>query len=140
MSRDKRGHFKVLSKTKFKDLADGTVDSVSESDLCFQNETDIIQFEYIKVEEEEKYEIEPGSFILTDSMSGLELKKFEMKKRDLLENVASTSIIMKEATVFFSRLHIYEKLNRAKKRGVLVYSDPGCGKTSSIEKVSRDLM
>jgi ATP-dependent 26S proteasome regulatory subunit len=47
---------------------------------------------------------------------------------------------MAEAKKFFSRLHVYEKLQRPKKRGVLLYSAPGMGKTSSIEKVCSDLM
>jgi SpoVK/Ycf46/Vps4 family AAA+-type ATPase len=35
-------------------------------------------------------------------------------------------------------LEVYEKLNRPKKRGVLLYSAPGCGKSSSIEKFCVD--
>jgi len=78
--------------------------------------------------------------LLTETSSGLVLKELEFKKRDLLESVANTSKIMKEATTFFNRLHVYEKLNRPKKRGVLLYSSPGMGKTSAIEKVCLDLI
>ena len=39
--KDKKGHFKVINRTKMADLANGTIDRVSESDLCFQNETDV---------------------------------------------------------------------------------------------------
>src|SRR5690606_31658097 len=47
-------------------------------------------------------------------------------------------LIFKEARTFFSRLHVYEKLNRPKKRSVLLYSAPGMGKTSAIEKFCHD--
>ena len=140
MATDKKGFFKVKQITKFDTLVKGGVTELPESDLCFQNDTDIVQFEYVRSDEETKYPIDPGSFILTESSAGVELKKFELKKRDLLESVTNTATIINEANTFFNKLHVYERLNRPKKRGVLLYSSPGCGKTSSIEKVSLDIM
>jgi ATP-dependent 26S proteasome regulatory subunit len=55
-----------------------------------------------------------------------------------LEDVTSTKQIVSEARLFFRKLEIYEKLNRPKKRGVLLYSAPGLGKSSSIEKFCVD--
>jgi len=138
--KDVKGYFKVISKTKMDDLASGALNQIGESDLCLTNSTDVIQFEYVKPQEDEKIQIEPGSYLLSEGMSGVELKKFEIKKRNLLNTVTSTATIMNEAKTFFSRLHIYEKLNRPKKRGILLYSSPGCGKSSSIEKISLDMM
>lgn len=137
---DKKGHFKVRKITKFKELVVGDIVELPESDLCFQNENDIVQFEYVKPDEDKKYSVDPGTFILSDTPAGLELKKFEMKRRELLESITNTAAIMKEATIFFNKLHVYEKLNRPKKRGVLLYSNPGMGKTSAIEKVCMDLI
>ena len=137
---DKKGKFIVKQKTSFAAIMAGDITELGESDLCFQNENDIVQFEYVKPEEDKKYQVEPGTFILTETSGGLELRKFEMKRRELLESITNTAAIMHEANTFFKKLHVYEKLNRPKKRGVLLYSNPGMGKTSAIEKVSLDLI
>lgn len=134
------GKFILKKKTSFKDMNLGLEQELPESDLCFQDGEFIYQYKFEKPEDESTHEIVPGSFVLTDSMSGLQLKKLDFKPRSLLETATNTARIMKEASTFFSRLHIYEKLNRPKKRGVLLFSSPGMGKTSAIEKVCSDLM
>jgi SpoVK/Ycf46/Vps4 family AAA+-type ATPase len=137
---DNEGKFLLKRKTSFSEIKDGFCAELPESDLCFQDGENIYQFKFEKNDKDKKYEIKPGTFLLTETSSGLVLKELEFKKRDLLESVANTSKIMKEATTFFNRLHVYEKLNRPKKRGVLLYSSPGMGKTSAIEKVCLDLI
>lgn len=134
------GKFILKKKTSFKSMADGLEQELPESDLCFQDGEHIYQYKFEKPEDESTHEIEPGSFVLTETMSGLALKKLEFKPRNLLETASNTARIMKEASIFFSRLHVYEKLGRPKKRGVLLFSSPGMGKTSAIEKVCSDLM
>lgn len=134
------GKFPLKKKTSFKELAEGSVTELPESDLCFQDGENIYQFSFEKPEDDRSYEIEPGTFLFSESPMGLVLKKFEFKGRHLLESVTNTSKIMKEANTFFAKLHVYEKLNRPKKRGVLLYSNPGMGKTSAIEKVCSDLI
>jgi len=132
------GKFEVKSIVPFKDIVDGKVTELGESDLCFQSDTEIIQFGYKDAGEERKYEVKPGFYTLTEDATGLKTTKIEFKKRDLLEDVGSTSRIIREARLFFSKLDVYEKLNRPKKRGVLLYSAPGYGKSSSIEKFCVD--
>ena len=132
------GKFEVKQITAFKDLVEGKVKELGESDLCFQSGTDIIQLAYKEAEEEKKFEIKPGFYTLTETSAGLATSKIEFRKRDLLEDVTSTRSIISEARLFFSKLDIYEKLNRPKKRGVLLYSAPGYGKSSSIEKFCVD--
>ena len=134
------GRFKIKKITKFEDLVEGQVLELPESDLCFQNESQIIQMKYERAEEEKKYEVKPGIFTFVESNAGIVLSKVELKKRTLLETVNNTSQIIKEAKTFFNKLHVYEQLNRPKKRGVLLYSKPGMGKTSSIEKFCSDLV
>jgi hypothetical protein len=134
------GKFEVKKITKFVDLVEGTVVDICESDLCFQNEDVIIQMKYKRPDEEKKYEIKPGIYTLVDTPTGVQTSKMELKKRCLLESVDNTQQILKEAKTFFSRLDVYEKLNRPKKRGVLLYSKPGMGKTSAIEKFCADAM
>lgn len=133
------GKFEVKKITPFKDLIDGTVTELAESDLCFQNSTDIIQLTYkADNDEEKKVQIKPGFHTLVETNTGLQTSKVEFRKRDLLEDVTSTKSIITEARLFFSKLAVYEKLNRPKKRGVLLYSAPGLGKSSSIEKFCVD--
>ena len=134
------GKFILKQKTSFKDMAEGLATTMPESDLCFQDGQNIYQYKFEKPEDERTFEIKPGTFVFTKSMSGLDLRKIEFKKRSLLETITNTSRIMAEAAKFFTRLHVYEKLQRIKKRGVLLYSSPGMGKTSAIEKVCNDLI
>jgi SpoVK/Ycf46/Vps4 family AAA+-type ATPase len=140
MSYNDNGKFILKKKTSFKDMKENPLIELPESDLCFQDGEFVYQYKFEKPEDEPSYTIEPGSFVFTKGMSGLELKKMEFKKRVLLETATNTNRIMEEAKKFFGRLHVYEKLNRPKKRGVLLYSNPGMGKTSAIEKVCNDLM
>lgn len=134
------GKFILKKKTSFKAMADGLEQELPESDLCFQDAENVYQYKFEKPEDAREYEIKPGSFVLTKTMSGLQLAKLEFKKRALLETSTNTARIMAEAKKFFTRLHVYEKLGRPKKRGVLLYSAPGMGKTSAIEKVCSDLL
>lgn len=139
MSRQE-GKFLLKKKTAFKDMKTLTEMELPESDLCFQDQEFVYQFGYEKPEEKSGFEIEPGTFFFVRTNMGLSLRKIEMKSRSLLETVSNTSRIMAEAKKFFGRLHIYDKLKRIKKRGVLLYSNPGMGKTSAIEKVCMDLI
>ena len=138
MAENTEGRFKIKKVTLFKDLAEGQVVELPESDLCFQNEERIIQMKYERAEEDRKYEIKPGIYTLAESPAGLVTTKVELKKRTLLETIDNTKQIIREARTFFSKLDVYEKLNRPKKRGVLLYSKPGLGKTSAIEKFCGD--
>ena len=135
-----QGTFKVLKITQFKDLVEGQVVELGESDLCFQNDDTIIQLEYTKPEDERRYEIKPGIYTLVNAPGGLQTAKIELRSRELLDSITNTSRIINEARMFFNKLHIYEKRNRPKKRGVLLYSKPGLGKTSAISKFCQDFI
>jgi hypothetical protein len=138
----KDGFFKVKSVTKFKDLVDGSVKEIPESDLCFQNTEAVIQLEYVDPKKGfEKRIVEPGIFILNEGPGGIYFDPLELRKRDrLLESINNTSKILLEARNFFNKLHIYEALERPKKRAVLLYSSPGMGKSSAIEKFCSECM
>lgn len=135
-----KGHFKVKKITEFALLQEGEEIELPESDLCFQDGQRIYQWEYIEPKDSRKFQVEPGIFQFAESTAGINLGKMELRERNLLDTATNTSIILKEARTFFSRLHVYEKLNRPKKRGVLLYSNPGMGKTSAIEKFCHDAM
>lgn len=134
------GKFNLKQKTSFSDMAAGKITELPESDLCFQDGSHIYQFKFDKTEEDRKIEIVPGVFVLTETQVGVDVRTIEFKKRYLLESVSNTARIMGEAKKFFNRLDVYERLGRIKKRGVLLYSNPGMGKTSAIEKVCSDLV
>lgn len=137
----KEGKFILKKKTSFEDMRLQEIVELPESDLCFQDSTNIYQYKFQSAsEDDDKVEIEPGIFLFIETASGLKLEPMEFKKRFLLETVTSTASIMCEANTFFSRLHIYERRKKPKRRGVLVYSNPGMGKTSAIEKVCADLI
>lgn len=138
MAENTEGRFKIKKITRFNDLVEGQVLELPESDLCFQNEEQIVQMKYERAEEDRKYEIKPGIYTLIESAGGLITSKVELKKRKLEESIDNTKQIIREARTFFNKLDIYERLGRPKKRGVLLYSKPGMGKTSAIEKFCGD--
>ncbi len=135
--------FRVKSITKFSEILEkGLGDNaavIGESELCFHNNEVIVQFEAVNKEtEESKYKIKPGVYSFQYETGGLCLKAVEARKRELLATVMNTSSILKEANLFFSRLDVYERLNLPKKRGVLLYSDPGMGKSAAISQFIAD--
>lgn len=138
-SDEKQGKFIVKKVTKITDLKEG--DEVRESDLCFQNEERIVQCEYIKPENEEdqKYEIKPGTWSLAHSTNGLRLEGIKLKQRRILESYDNSKSIMDEAKLFFSQKEVYDHLEKQMKRAILIYSPPGFGKTCAINKVSERL-
>ena len=138
---DDSGKFKLIQRVSLDDLNDGTVKEIPESDLCIQTATHIIQFEYEDSEEDKtKYTIKPGVFTLTKTMQGVGLSKLELKTHDLLESATNTAMIKKEANLFFSKLDIYKKFNKAPKRAILLYSSPGLGKSACIAKLSQEFI
>lgn len=120
-------------------LADIETAILPESDLLYQTDTDLIQLEAVEDEKKEKIKIKPGSFMLSRTSSGIELKDFELKKRTLLA-VDNTTHLLNEANTFFSKLALYDELEVQKKRGVLCYSSPGQGKTSCLENFCFEML
>jgi hypothetical protein len=132
------GKFELIKKTSFDDISEGNVVELPESDLAIQNEKFLMQFKYHRPEEDRRYEIKPGIYTLVESSAGVSTAKIEMQNEPLLETIDNTSKIIGEARKFFSRLDVYIKRKRTQKRGVLLYSKPGMGKTQAIKKFCRD--
>lgn len=131
--------FVVKKVTRLEHLATGLENEIPESDLSLQTDNHLIQLKFVPDEGAvQKFKVEPGFQIFTPSNRGLITNKIEFKHRDLLEDISSTQSIFKEAKTFFNKLDVYDKLQRPKKRGILLYSAPGCGKSSSIEKFCCD--
>lgn len=134
------GKFKLKQKATLKDIYDGKVEFLPESDLALQDDGMILQFDYVKDEKQQKQIIiKPGTYNLSKTSMGIDIEPLEFIKRDLLTSVTNTTNILKEADLFFSNLSIYEELKQPKKRGVLLYGTPGQGKTCSIMQAAKDL-
>lgn len=139
--REPEAKFKLKKVTTFQEIRDGKQLEIPISDLCLTDEEGIYQFEYIEPEDVvKKIEIKPGVFTLIKTMGGVNLQQTELNLYKLLESVNNTSRIKKEVNVFFNKLDVYEKLGLTKKRAILLYSSPGYGKTSAINKTAADLI
>lgn len=133
--------FKLKRSTSVKDLMDGNVEFIPTSDLCIEAAGQIMQFDFIEGEEKvEKTIIRPGVYTILATQMGLKLEPTELSLGNILETIVNTTRIKGEANTFFSRLHVYEKRNKPKKRSILLYSAPGMSKTTSIKKTIMDLM
>lgn len=139
MADSKRGKFVVSKVTPITEVINKTITEIPESDLCFQEEGHIIQFEY-KKPEYEKSEVKPGLYILTMTPGGVKQEKTEFKSHKLLETVDNTAAIIKEAKNFFAKLDVYRELEQPMKRGVLAFSAPGMGKSTAISKIAVDML
>jgi hypothetical protein len=130
---DEKGHFKLIQKTPFHEIDEEQQTVLKESDLCFQDDNCIYQFEYVDSDKEYLHKIDPGMFSLISRSSGqVEPKKTEFRKNNLLTSIVNTRAITAEADAFFDNLDIYEELGEPKARKILLFSDPGMGKTAAI--------
>lgn len=127
----KAGKFEVIAVTKFKDLKKG--DFVVKSDLALQDSERVFQFRYHPEKSKiKKRPIKPGIWSLKQTNMGVDTVKIEMGKKRLLLEATSSKALLDEAKLFFNNLEVYDRLELQKKRGVLLYSKPGLGKSSSI--------
>lgn len=135
------GKFYILSKTPLEEISDGNVKELPESDLAIQTETHLVQYRYIEDEDNrDKYTIKPGIWTLVNTTGGLALKKFPLKTHNLLESATNTQIIKNEANLFYDKLEIYKKFKKDPRRSILLYSQPGMGKSSTIAKLSDEFL
>lgn len=137
--------FKVKKVTKIEDLSSGKETTIPVSDLSVQDAGNIVQFEYVEKEPEvKKVKVKPGSYILSQTMSGVSLDKFEIKMPELLTSIDNTKIIMDEKEKFFSKIHLYDKVKTLRgkplKRSILLCSPPGCGKSTTISKIASSML
>ena len=132
--------FTLKKVTKFKD-AEGVENlTLPVSDLCLTTNELILQFDYTEAEAK-KEEISPGVYCVNSSDVGaISLVKTELREEPLLQSIDNTHRIKKEVEVFFKKLPIYEELGISKSRKILLYSEPGCGKTAAINRVIKDLI
>src|SRR5580704_4995320 len=100
VSEKTEGKFELIKKTNFEQLVEGQVMDLPESDLCFQNEQHILQFKYIRPEEDKKFEVKPGIYTLGMTAVGVRPSKTDLIHKDLLNTVDNTKQIVSEARTF----------------------------------------
>jgi SpoVK/Ycf46/Vps4 family AAA+-type ATPase len=124
------GNFTLIHKIKFAEINETT--KIPKSDLALQDSGVLYQFKFNNNSKNEKKTIKPGIFLMKMTNLGLNLVNTELGKKRLLTDVVNSKMIIDEADRFFNNLKVYEELDRQKKRGVLIYSAPGLGKSSTI--------
>lgn len=139
---DNSGKFKIIRTTKLEDINEGIIKELPESDLCIQTSSHIVQYKYTDEEDENKgkFIIKPGIWTIANVGGMLRLKKLELKIHNLLETATNSALIQKEARIFFDKLDVYKKFKKEPKRSILLYSQPGMGKSSTIAKISNDFL
>ena len=136
---EKCSHFVISQISNLKDFNKGKQERLEESDLTLLSGDLVYQFKYIE-QEDTRITVEPGTYALTIQDHVVKPEVIKLNDRFLLDSLTNAKVIKDEAKAFFSGLHIYEKRKKVKKRGILLYSDPGLGKTASIEKACKDFV
>jgi SpoVK/Ycf46/Vps4 family AAA+-type ATPase len=112
-------------------------DFIGESDLALQHQGKLWQFKYTTSRRNKKYVIKPGIWQLSNHSGEVSLSEIELVNKRILPDLVNTKAILDEARNFFSKLDVYKELDIQPKRGVLLYSAPGYGKTATISMFCR---
>ena len=122
--------FKVTRVTNIADLKVG--DFFSDSDLALQDGGKVVQLKYRPRGGRALKTIKPGIHQMAMANSGVKLNPLELSAKKIMMDLVNTETILNEARIFFSKLDVYKELEIQPKRGLLLYSGPGMGKSSTI--------
>jgi len=139
----KLGKFELKKVVSLKDLVDNK-DYLEEADYTDRTNIDgqlhFCQFNFIPPKEETaKFIMTKGAFYLETTSAGIKPRKIDTKNNKILDSAKSAKEIRTRIDAFFNKLHVYQEegiLNP--KRGMLIHSAPGVGKTTIISKVIRE--
>ena len=132
--------FKLKKLTRFDEILENTELEIPTSDLTFANDEVIAQFDRVdEITEDKKVIVVPGIYRIGFENNTLKFIPTDLRKQKMLDSVMNTQKITEEADRFFKKLHIYDMLEEPKARKLLLYSSPGCGKSSSISKYAIDM-
>lgn len=131
-------HFKVKSVVDMKDAKEG--EKIPESDFSlFTSDDKFIQFEYVDEGQTETYPVKAGIWYITlDESRQFCLKSSSFVSEPMLEEYTYTKNISDKIHAFFSKRSAYEKYGIFPKRGILLYGQPGTGKSATISKLCRE--
>lgn len=139
MSNNKKV-FKFARRVTLEDFQKG--DPIFSADYTFIQEgatPAIYQCDLVEEPDEKQitFNMKPGIFKLEPTPAGLVATPIETQKVDFLETSKTYEEIVKQIDAFFKNLHVYTKLGITHpRRGMLLHSVPGAGKSSTISRVS----
>ncbi len=139
--QNQKKEFKFARKVTLKDFEGGA--PIFSADYTFiQEGADgaIYQCDLVEEKEEQKnitFEMKPGIFKLEATQMGIVATKIETQKVEFLETSQAYKEIIFQIDAFFKNLHVYKKLGiEQPRRGALLHSQPGIGKSSTLARVS----
>lgn len=130
------GVFHLKNKIKLSEINENT--KIPESDHSITEDGIFYQFEYVQDEEILKeYDVKPGTWTISKSISGMFLNRTEFVKDKILDTFVHTKNITDKIDCFFNNLHIYKEEGfEVPKRAMMLFGPPGSGKTTSLSKIS----
>ncbi len=136
------GKFKWKKTVKLSDLEKG-VDFLEEADFTDKavigGELTFYQFAYAETKVTKTFKMERGVFHIEATNAGLKPRKIDIKSGSILENTNAVTQIRTRIDAFFNKLDVYrEEGIENPKRGMLVHSAAGVGKTVCISRVAAD--
>ncbi len=139
---DEIGTFKVKKKVKWSDL-EAEKDFLEEADFTdkaiIDGELHFLQFKFNAPKTTRTFAMERGVFHIEATNAGLKPRKIEIKSGNILENTRAVTEIRTRIDAFFNKLDVYrEEGIENPKRGMLVHSAAGVGKTVCISRVAND--
>jgi len=136
----KVGKFQLERTVTLKELQNGSK-QLEEADytdrVTVDGELSFLQFKFIPPEyAASKFVMTKGAFYLEMTNSGIKPRKIELRQTKILDSANSAVEIRKRIDFFFNKLDVYKEEGiENPKRGMLVHSAPGVGKTTIISKV-----
>jgi ATP-dependent 26S proteasome regulatory subunit len=140
MSEQKR-QFKFARRVTLKDFEEGK--PIMSADYTFIQENGpepaIYQCDLVEEEDQEiKFKMDSNIYKLDYENNQLVAKTIETQDVGFLESSSAFESLSTEIDAFFNSLPVYEELKiKHPKRGALLYSVPGCGKTSGILQIAK---
>ncbi len=137
------GTFTLKKKVKISDL-ESQKDTLDEADFTdkaiIDGELHFFQFKYnAPAVAKRSFKMERGVFHIEATNSGLKPRKIDVKTGSFMENTRAVTEIRTRIDAFFNKLDIYKEEGIDNpKRGMLVHSAAGVGKTVCISRVSAD--
>lgn len=132
--------FKLAKKITLGEIERG--EPIQSADYTFVHEATQSIYQFDIIEEETNritFKMKPGIFKLEYENNALVANPMATQNVDFLETSGVHEEIVKQIDAFYNNLHIYKKLKiEHPKRGLLLYSDVGIGKSSSITRVSKE--
>lgn len=131
---------KIVTLTELKNKTSALEEADYTDRASINGETTFFQFKFIPPDHQEsKFVMTKGAFYLENTNSGLKPRKIETKQTNILNNTNAATEIRKRIDAFFNKLDVFrEEGIENPKRGMLVHSGPGVGKTTTITKVMNE--